>query len=119
MEYIKLNSLFLSPTSYDSEPVEIGSTKRTTGGHIYTQTTAKYMKFNIVLEGLEPSMHSNLLYLVSLNRNYDGTASENLSFTDYVGNNYTVAIPKDGYDFNLEQGKEETYRWEIDLEEVL
>lgn len=116
-EYIKINNIFLNPTDYDSEPVEIGNTKRTPSGDMYTQVTAKYMKFELSIEGVSPSMHSNLLYLISLNRAFNGQA-ENLTYVDYSGDEYIVSIPSNGYAFSMEEGVNESYSWELTLEEV-
>jgi|AntDeeMetagen681_2_1112603.scaffolds.fasta_scaffold02104_3 hypothetical protein len=115
--YVQINNIFLEPTDYSSELVEIGNTRRTPSGHSYTQTSAKYKTFSLTIEGVSPSMHSNLLYLTSLNRAFEGSA-EDLSFTDYNGNSYTVGIPVGGYNYYIESGKEEKYTWELTLEEV-
>jgi hypothetical protein len=116
-EVIKINNIFINPTEYESNVVEIGNTRRTPSGHMYNQNLAKYKTFELQIEGVSPSMHSNLLYLVNLNRSYDSN-SENLTLNDFDGSAYEVAIPVDGYTFYQEKGKKESYYWEVSFEEV-
>mgnify|MGYP006278771899 CR=1 FL=1 len=117
MNPVQLENIFLNPTSFEGTPNEVGETKTTYNGNHQTQITASYMVFNISIEGLSPSMHSNLLFIVDKNRSFNSTA-KNLSFTDDLGNSYTVTIPANGYSFDREQGNKERYTWNLELREV-
>ena len=115
---IQLNNIFFYATKFETTQNEIGQTQRSFSGAIHTDYINTYHSFNLVIEGLSPSIHSNLLYLVSLNRGYSSTP-EDLTLVDDLGNSYQVTIPITGYKYSREEGAEEGYTWELKLAEVI
>ena len=118
MKRIQLDKFFLECSEFHPSPNEEGNMNRSRNGKAYTQINYKFESFELVLEGVSPSMHSNLLYVVDKNRDWNSTA-ENLTLVDDLGNTYTVTIPPNSYDFDREQGEGETWKWSMTLEEVL
>ena len=59
-----------------------------------------------------------LLYITSLIFPTDG-GSVNLDFIDSYGDNYTVTIPINGYNYTPKNTEEDLWLWEITLEEVI
>lgn len=118
MDFIQINNYFFLPTKYKRTPVEKANEKSTIDDTYRSQYFGEHYEFSITIENLSPTMHENLLSLKNLNRPYNDTPKESLELIDYRGTTYTVDIKVEGYDFNREKGKEETYKWDLELIEV-
>jgi len=116
-KHIQLDNVFLYCTEFNHDPQEIGKSRRSYNGTLHSQIRNSYNRFGLVIEGLSPSMHSNLLYVIDKNRSFNSPA-ENLTLVDDVGNEYIVAIPQGDYSYKRASGNKELYNWEINLEEV-
>ena len=126
-KFIKINNYFFdNVTKYTPKPHIIGETRRTPfGGSIHTDYTNKYYTFLLNLEGVTPTQCGQLLYLVNLVFPVNGVP-QNLLFSDDTNGSawgltfpIEVTIPIDGYSFERENGKEESYRWNLELWQVL
>jgi hypothetical protein len=115
---IKIDNYFFEPTEFRKKVNENGKTIRSFSSKLHSQYTNSYMTFDIKLEGISPALHSCLLYLVNKNRD-NGTEAESLTLIDEQDNSYTVDIPIKGYDYDIEEGEEGFYWWELKLEEVI
>lgn len=116
---IQIDKFFFEPTSFTPNPKEKGKTRMSRNGTTHVQNNYEYMEFDITLENVSPSMHSNLLYIKDLNREYNGSSAQNFKLVDDLGNQYTVMIPTEDYDYDRENGKEVTYTWDLTLREVI
>lgn len=116
---IKLYKYFFELSNYDIEPGRKGNTQRSRAGRVFTDYTSdEYKTFRLEFDNLKKKDHINLLYITSLVFPITG-GGQDLSFTDPLGDTYTVTIPVEGYTFTPKDTEEELWTWEITLEEVI
>ena len=116
---IKLYKYFFEPNNYDPNPSRQGTTQRSRTGKIFTDYSSnEYKTFELTLSNLSEKEHINLLYIISIVLP-NGGGGQDVSFTDPVGDEYTVTIPVGGYDYTLLDTEEELWEWELTLEEVI
>ena len=114
---IRLGKYFFQPEDVDKEIVELGNTERSFNGTLHSGKVAEYTTITLNISHLSPAEHSHLLYILDKSRDLE--EDESLTFTDDLGEEYDVIIPVDGFNYEREKGEEETYRWELQLEEVI
>ena len=123
---IKINNYFFdNVTQYTPKQKKIGETRRTPNGSIHTDYTNEYWTFSLTLEGVTPTQFGQLLYLVNLVFPPNGVP-QNIYFSDDTDGSaleltfpIEATIPIDGYNFEREKGEEETYKWNLELWQVL
>lgn len=116
---IKLHKYFYELTEYEEIENRQGNTQRSRTGKIFTDYTSDaYKTFTLTLENLTEKEHYTLVYLTSLIFPTNGSGQD-ISFTCPLGNEYTVTIPINGYEYKLRNTKENLWNWEITLEEVI
>ncbi|MFW6377403.1 MAG: hypothetical protein ACOCZ5_02030 [bacterium] len=116
--YVQINNFFFEPTSFTPKLTIHGESRRTFSGKLHSDYSNKYHTFSLSFKQISPTELGHFLYLLNLVFPSSGVP-EDLSFTDDVGNNYTVTIPIDGFNYDREQGEKETYSVELKLEEVI
>jgi hypothetical protein len=115
---IQLENYFFEVSDYDEKIIEIGNSNRSFSGKNHIDYINRYRQFQIGLKGISEEMHSNLLWLVSLNRGLNGEA-KNLRYISLDNKEYSVDIGLNGYKFNIEKGKDKlSYEWNLTLLEV-
>jgi len=116
---IKLYKYFFELTDYNIKEKRKGNTQRSRKGKVFTDYSSnKYRIFELTLDNLKEKEHYNLLFITSLVFPESG-GGQDLSFTSPSGDEYTVTIPINGYDFNLKNTEEDLWRWDITLWEVI
>lgn len=119
MSTIKLHKYFFGVTNFNPNESRVGTTQRSRKGKIFTDYSSNaYKTFDIAIENLSEKEHYNLLYIVSLVFPENG-GGQDLSFTDIFGNDYTVTIPIDGYNYSPKNTEDDLWDWELTLEEVI
>jgi len=116
---VQIENYFFECSSFNITPHEHGTSQRSFGGKLYTSSNYKYKEISCVIEGVPPSMHSNLQDIVLKNRSWNDTNAESLTFIDEQGEIYTVDIPVDGYSYSVDSDGDGRYwKWEINFETV-
>lgn len=116
---IKLYKYFFEPNEYDETPQRVGNTQRGRKGKIFTDYSSdEYKTINMTIDNLTEKEHFNLVFITSLVFPTDG-GGQDLSFTNPMGESFTVTIPNNGYDYSIKNTEEDLYKWEITLEEVI
>lgn len=119
MSNIKLHKYFFDVSDFNINENRVGTTQRSRKGKVFTDYSSNaYKTFEISLENLSEKEHYNLLYITTLVFPENG-GGQDLSFTDIFGNNYTVTIPIEGYNYRPKNTEEDLWYWEITLEEVI
>lgn len=115
---IQIEKYFFEVVNYNVVPIEVGNTNVSFSGKNHIDYINKYHKFELSMTNLSSQRHSQLLFLVNKNRGEGFSEPSNLRYVDLNGKEYTVDIPIEGYDYNLEKGEGETYAWDLTLVEV-
>lgn len=122
MKTIKLYKYFFEISNFDISNERVGNTKRSRKGKVFTDYSSNpYNTFNINITDINSIKHGNLLYIVNLCLPLDSSEIEpiDIDFIDPYGNQYTVTIPVNGYNFTPIEGEDEYYDWQLTLEEVI
>lgn len=118
------NYFFDNVTSYTPKYQQQGSSDRMPHGTFKTEYNGDFYTFTMKLEGVTPTQLGQLMYLDNLCKPSSGS-SANLEFRDDTDGSaldvtfpLDVTIPINGFDFDREDGEEESYMVDLTLEEV-